>query len=167
MGNDIRDIAHLPGGDRNTSAPTSKETVMDYSMLTLERAFDTVEDIQQIIDYLAATSYDDWQLDVVRSADGSKNCFFGHLFQWAENAASEHGASTEDARLWANLVWEAFEERWATTYVIYPINDGSNPRYPQATAKERVIAYLTALRDGEEMTTLEAMEADAAAFEAA
>lgn len=54
--------------------------------------------------------------------------------------------------------WDWFEEIWATTYMIYPVNDGESPswmnfKYDQPTAKERVVAYLKNLRDEKEQTT--------------
>lgn len=128
-------------------------------MSTIDKALAVVEDIQPLINHLAATQTDSWQLDVVRSADGTRNCFFGHLFQWAVDNASEHAPGT-DPEKWANHVWEMFEERWSTTYAIYPVNDGSNPKYPQVHARDRMVAYLEALRDGREMTTMESMDAD-------
>ena len=37
-------------------------------------------------------------------------------------------------------LWDWFEANIATTYMIYPVNDGTAPRYQQKTAKERCIA---------------------------
>ena len=128
-------------------------------MSTIERAIAVVEDIQPIIDHVADTEIDAWQCDVVRSADGTRNCFFGHLFQWAEDTAIRFAPGV-DPETWANRVWEAFEERWVTTYVIYPVNDGTNPCYVQDTARDRIVAFLGALRDGRKMTTIESMDAE-------
>lgn len=107
-----------------------------------------MKSIQEIIDYMEATSEDSWGVDVVRSKDGSKNCFFGHLFNM--------GKDQEES----NELWGLFEELYATTYMIYPVNDGENPYYQQATPKQRVIAYLKDLRDGKAMTTYEVMETE-------
>lgn len=101
--------------------------------------------IQEIIDYMESTSEESWGVDVVRTSDG-KNCFFGHLF----NMGSDESES--------NFIWSAFEEGWATTYMIYQVNDGADPRYQQVTPKQRVVQYLKDLRDGKAKTTHQLME---------
>lgn len=106
-----------------------------------------LENLDTVIAYMEATDEDAWNLDTVRSKDGKKNCFFGHLF----NMSPDEGR--------ANALWGMFEELYATSYRIYPVNDGENPRYPQATPKQRILAYLRALAAGEEMTTEQSMEA--------
>lgn len=103
--------------------------------------------LDTVIAYMEATDEDAWNLDTVRSKDGTRNCFFGHLFNM----------SPDEAR--ANALWAMFEDLYSTTYRIYPINDGSDPRYPQETPKQRILAYLRALAAGEEMTTEQSMEA--------
>lgn len=103
-------------------------------------------DLASVIAYMEGTEEDAWRVDTVRSADGTTNCFFGHLFNMGGN----------DAR--GNLLWEGFEEAWATTYMIYPINDGSDSRYPQATPKQRVLAYLRDLNSGAQKTVPQVME---------
>ncbi len=105
--------------------------------------------IDQIIAYMEKTEENSWNLDTVRSKDG-KNCFFGHLFDMG-GGDLDHGGSH---------LWDIFEECWATTYMIYPVNDGENPKYQQPTAKQRIIAYLKDLRDGKEMTTHQLMDRD-------
>jgi len=90
--------------------------------------------LENIISYMERTDADKWAINVVRT--GEKNCFFGHLFNFA-----------------GSLLWDLFEESYATTFMIYPVNDGKNPLYQQPTAKERVIAYLKDLRDGKAQTT--------------
>jgi hypothetical protein len=102
--------------------------------------------IQEIIDYMEATSEESWCVDVVRVFDGKANCFFGHLFAMGKDDKE------------GNHLWETFEEAWATTYMIYPINDGKNEFYQQPTPKQRVIAYLKDLRDGKVETTYQCME---------
>jgi len=108
-----------------------------------------MEDINSLIQYLEATKPEQWLMDRVRSQDGKKNCVMGHVFDWgggdekAENSNATKGG----------LAWEWFEECWATTYMIYPVNDGRDRRYQQATAKERCIAYLKDLRDGKAKNT--------------
>jgi hypothetical protein len=90
--------------------------------------------IDNIIAYMERTDADKWATEVVRTGD--QNCFFGHLFNFA-----------------GGTLWDLFESMYATTYMIYPVNDGEVAAYPQATAKERVIAYLKDLRDGKTQTT--------------
>lgn len=103
---------------------------------TVTWAQETVENIGGIISYMESTAEDSWQMNVVRSKDGTKNCFFGHLFNMGGD--DERGSA----------LWGWFEERWATTYMIYPVNDGENPDYPQPTPKQRILAYLRDLSDG-------------------
>ncbi len=98
--------------------------------------------IDDVIAYMDATAEDSWQMDVVRSKDGSRNCFFGHLFAMGGSDAA------------GNDLWMWFEEIYATTYMLYPVNDGTNPAYPQATAKQRVLAYLRDMRDDKVTTVL-------------
>lgn len=116
--------------------------------------------------FLEATGDDDWNTETVRSADGKSNCLFGHLFNFGTELALTRGGTDEDAQKYANRTWEAFEETWATTYVIYPVNDGKHPKYQQDTPKQRVLAYLDALLAGEEETTYQSMESWARSYEA-
>lgn len=110
-------------------------------------AHDQLETLDGVIAHIEATSEDSWQVNTVRSADGTTNCFFGHLFNMGAN--DKEGSA----------LWDAFESRWATTYRIYPINDGKNPSYSQETPKQRVLTFLNDLRDGNAMTTEESMDA--------
>jgi hypothetical protein len=100
-----------------------------------------------VISYMETTTEEAWRVKTVRSKDGTTNCFFGHLFNMGANDAE------------GSALWHTFEDRWSTTYMVYPINDGENRNYPQATPKQRVLAYLRDLRDGKAMTTEESMEA--------
>lgn len=104
--------------------------------------------IDAVIDYMEATAEDSWQTEVVRSKDGTRNCFFGHLFNMGGDDAT------------GSRYWNYFEDVWATTYMVYPVNDGTDERYPQPTPRQRVLAYLRDLRDGRTMTTLQCMEED-------
>lgn len=101
--------------------------------------------IQEIIDYMECTSEESWAVDVVRTKDG-KNCFFGHLFSMGSDERE------------SNLIWSFFEERWATTYMIYEVNDRRDERYQQPTPRQRIIQYLKDLRDGKAKTTYQLME---------
>lgn len=110
-------------------------------------AFIQLANLDAVITYMENTDEKAWQTGTVRSADGSTNCFFGHLFNMG--GTDEQGSA----------LWNWFEELWATTYMIYPVNDGQNPAYPQPTPKQRVLAYLRALADGTELTTTQSMAA--------
>lgn len=94
--------------------------------------------LENIISYMERTDADTWATDVVRTGD--KNCFFGHLFNFA-----------------GSTLWALFEECYATEYMIYPVNDGKVAEYPQASARERIVAYLKDLRDGKAKTTQQLM----------
>ncbi|GAA4034644.1 hypothetical protein GCM10023063_18490 [Arthrobacter methylotrophus] len=108
--------------------------------------------LDSIIAYMEATEEDAWRVDTVRSADGTTNCFFGHLFNMGVN----------DAR--GNALWSGFENLWASTYMVYPINDGADSRYPQATPKQRVLAYLRDLDSGAAKNTQQLLEEDYAYY---
>lgn len=99
--------------------------------------------LDRIITYLEQTDEDSWCTDVVRTKDG-KNCLFGHLFD-----------------LGGSRLMDWFENI-ATTYMVYPVNDGENPNYPQLTPKQRCIAYLNDLRRGNAKTSYQLMEEYAA-----
>lgn len=127
-------------------------------------AAELIADLGPFIEHLSTTDAQEWQLDRVRGTDedgAQRNCFFGHLFNWAADQAERLGYA-EDPEGFASAVWDAFEQGWSTTYVIYPINDGANPEYQQPTAKERVIAYLRNLRDGVEEDTCTGLDRDVA-----
>lgn len=85
---------------------------------------------------MEGTDENSWQTDTCRSQDGTKHCFFSHLFNMG-----------------GNYFWEIFESRFATEYMMFPVNDGKNDNYQQPTIKERCIAYLKDLRDGKTETT--------------
>lgn len=124
-----------------TATETSDRTIRDW-------AYKTLADLGPLITHLETTREEDWQTDIVRSGDGTRNCFFGHLHAWGGDDA--HGSA----------LWDAFEELWSTSYRIYPVNDGKNPDYKQPTAKQRVLAYLRNLGSGAELTTCQSMEAE-------
>lgn len=115
----------------------------DFNMNEIPENF-----IDQFIEYCKNTTEDQWCVDVVRSSDMKSNCLFGHLFEFAGNDKL------------GNKYWDHFEANWATTYMVYPVNDGENPDYQQSSAKERCIAYLEDLRDGVKDTTQILMEQD-------
>lgn len=97
--------------------------------------------LEGILAYMEKTKPESWCVDVVKSKDG-RNCFYGHIFDMGGSA-----------------LFNEFENI-ATTYMIYPVNDGNNPKYQQGTAKERCCAYLKNIIDGKEKTTYELMFED-------
>ncbi len=100
--------------------------------------------LQEIIDYMETTKEESWCVDVVRTKD-QKNCFFGHLVNMESDPRE------------GQFLWDIFEECIATTYMIFPVNDGENKDYQQPTPKQRVIAYLKDLRDKKTPTTQDLM----------
>ena len=120
-------------------------------MSDFEKAIERLStDLQSFIDYCEETRADEWCVDVVRTKGNKQNCLYGHLVNWY------HGKGYEGD---VTAIWDAFEEM-ASSYYVYPINDGKNPRYPQPTAKERCIKLLENYRDGKELWTWEAMKAE-------
>lgn len=96
--------------------------------------------------YLVNTVDSDWCCDIVRSEDGA-NCLQGHLWRFVG----------DDARL-ANQLFDWFEYCYATTFMFYPVNDGTSADYPQSTPKARCIAYLDDLHHDRAETTEASME---------
>lgn len=126
---------------------------------TFVGALEAMKDMGPLRAYLGQTPADAWNLNTVRSHDGTKNCFFGHLYNFGAQQILDAGGTEAESEKYANHLWAAFEESWATSYKIYAINDGENPKYQQATARGRVLAYLDALAAGTEMTTYQSMDA--------
>src|SRR5690242_21599062 len=106
--------------------------------------------LERIVEYMENTPEDSWCTEVVRTKDG-KNCFYGHLFDMG-------GGDTEGG---GGSLWDYFEEAYATTFMLYPVNDGRHPDYPQATPKQRCIAYLRDLISGKKETTAQLLEEEA------
>lgn len=142
----------------DSATPTAHNSQVDT--LSAESDFDHVikklSDLKPFVAYLEQTKPSEWQVDTVRNSNNTKNCVMGHLVNWA------YGKDYKD-----NLspIWDWFEEMWATTYMIYPVNDGNAPawmnhRYNQKTPKARVIAYLKNLIDGKEKTTQDLWQED-------
>lgn len=96
----------------------------------------------KFISYLETTTDDKWTTGVCRSTTKEKNCVMGHLFRMNLD-------DDEQGRLW----WDWFEGCVATTFMIYPVNDGGDPRYPQTTPKARILAYLNDVLDGKVKTS--------------
>ncbi len=109
-------------------------------------------DIQDLIDYLEKTKEEAWITDVVRKDDG-RGCVMSHIFDFGGGDKRDESGFTTGGQ-----AWDLFEAIWATTYMIYPVNDGENAKYQQPTPKQRCIAYIKDLRDGKEKNTLQLME---------
>ena len=112
--------------------------------------------LADFIPYLEETKKESWCTDVVRTKDGKSNCLFGHLSNFCGHHPEEN--VSEDFDWFENLV--------TTSYVVYPVNDGQDERYPQSTPRERCIALMRAILDGDEPTTWEGMAICAAQWEA-
>ena len=106
-------------------------------------------EIQELIDFLETTPENSWRCDTVRSNDGKTNCVMGHVYAFGAGGYDKDGGSA---------AWNFFEAVWATTFMVYPVNDGKNPKYQQATPKQRCLAYLKDLRDGKEKSTRQLMD---------
>lgn len=99
--------------------------------------------LDDLIAVLEPTDPDTWWAGpTFRSPDQTQHCVLSHIFE-----------------MYGPDAMQLFEEGWSTQFCIGGVNDGTDPRYTQPTAKERSLAYLRALRDGHEMTTAESMEA--------
>lgn len=107
--------------------------------------------IDDLILYLEKTKPENWIVDKVRTKDG-RGCVMSHIFDFGGGDEKNEAGFTKGGE-----AWDFFEEVWATTYMIYPVNDGENKKYQQPTPKERCIAYLKDLRDGKEKTTQDYM----------
>lgn len=100
--------------------------------------------LDEVIAHLETTPEESWWAGpTYRSPDGTQHCALSHI-------EVRHGMQAMDL----------FEEVWSSSTVIGLINDGKNPRYPQATAKARSLAFLQALRAGDEQDTHTSMEAN-------
>lgn len=103
--------------------------------------------LNEFILYLEKTDPSSWCTDVVKTEDG-KNCLFGHLVDYFE--------CEPDDRV-SNII-DIFENLYASTYMIYPVNDGKNLNYKQDNPKDRCIAYLKNIMCGKEENTMQAFD---------
>ena len=63
-----------------------------------------------------------------------------------------------DGEKGANALWDWFENAVASTDRIYPVNDGEDLDYQQATPRERCIAFIQDILTGKKPNTFETME---------
>jgi len=105
----------------------------------LNTVLPAVFSLDVIIPYMENTTEESWCTDIVKTKDG-KNCLFGHLFD-----------------LGGGKLYDWFENI-ATTYMVFPVNDGENPNYQQPTPKQRCVAYLKDLQSGKAKTTYQLMD---------
>lgn len=122
--------------------------------MSTEEVIEKLSDLSPFINYLEQTKESEWLCDTVRNKGNTKNCVMGHLVNWFYGEGYEGNISS---------AWDWFEEMWATTYMIYPVNDGKSPEwmnftYDQGTPKQRVIAYLKNLWLGLEKPTWQLWE---------
>lgn len=98
-----------------------------------ELAANALADLPSFIQYCNETDESEWQIDTVRNVGNTKNCLFGHLVNWYYGKDYDGNVSP---------IWDMFEEIWSTTFYVYDVNDGKNPKYQQSTPKQRCVAYL-------------------------
>ena len=113
--------------------------INDQSPHCSKHVLPAVFSLDVIIPYMENTTEESWCTDVVKTKDG-KNCLFGHLFD-----------------LGGGELFDWFENI-ATTYMVYPVNDGKNENYQQPTPKQRCVAYLKDLQSGKAKTTYQLMD---------
>jgi hypothetical protein len=118
---------------------------------TFDEIAERLSDLGKVIAYLESTPEDSWAVNVVRTKDG-KNCLLGHVIDYVYGKGYEGNVMP---------AWDLFGEFWATEFMYYGVNDGTNPKYPQTTPKQRILAYLRNMQAGIEPTTYQSMELDA------
>ena len=101
----------------------------------------------ELLAYLESTTEESWCTNVVKTSTG-QSCLFGHVFDWA-------GGDSDIKK--SNQAMDLFEACYATTYMIYPVNDGTNKEYQQDSPKQRCIAYFKDLMIGKQKTTYQLM----------
>lgn len=111
------------------------------NMKHLEFMYDKNTFLPTFINYLKNTSIDSWCTNVYRTSDG-KNCLYGHLVEFVGN---DH----------CNDAIDIFENLYATTYMVFPVNDGRSEIYKQNNPRDRCIAYLQNMVNGIEKTTVD------------
>lgn len=97
--------------------------------------------LEEFLEYLKSTQEKSWCEKVTKTKDGRK-CVLGHVFDFGRAA----GCS-------GNYAMDMFEEIYATSYMMFLVNDGDHPDYPQPTPKQRCISYFTNMMNGKEKTT--------------
>lgn len=154
-------------------APTKAQLRTEADEMAVQRpdkistiAADMLASLDEFIAWCTATSEKQWTCDVVRSADGTSNCLFGHLFDWAEAIGQhKHGMDAERTQTLANHIWERFEAQYASTYKVYPVNDGQNPDYPQDTPRQRCIALLEDMNNDGWVDSITSMDREGTTYD--
>lgn len=113
----------------------------ENEMITIEFMYDKNAFLTAFINYLKNTTIDSWCTDVYRTKD-NKNCLFGHLVAFVGDDN-------------CNAAIDIFENLYATTYMVFPVNDGTSETYTQDNPRDRCIAYLQNMLEGKEHTTVE------------
>ena len=104
--------------------------------------------LEDFIPYLEKTPEDSWCIDVVRNEKG--NCLFGHLSNFCGHKDNDR----------VDLDFEWFEYFIASTYMVYPVNDGKDERYAQSSIKERCVSYMEDILSGRELSSLAWLKID-------
>lgn len=120
--------------------------------------------LASLIEHLERTTDAQWLVDRVRDNHTGAGCLMSHVFDWGGGDTPITDGFNKNG---GTEAWNWFEAIYATTYMVYPVNDGENAKYQQVTPRERCIAYLKDLRDGNEKTTLAYEEEYEAAWNAA
>ncbi len=106
--------------------------------------YDKVTFLTGFIEYLKGTTKESWCDLVYRTKDG-RNCLFGHLVEYFD--------VPDDTNI--SPILDTFENNFASTYMVFPVNDGKSNIYLQDNPRDRCIAYLTDMANGKTPTTWE------------
>ncbi len=100
--------------------------------------------LEGVIQYLKRTKDDQWLMRKCATKEQDKWCLRWHIVKYGESEMID--------------AWSLFENCIANEFMIYPVNDWEDPRYKQATPKERCIAYLQDIHDWVQPNILQLME---------
>ena len=124
--------------------------MIEKPIIPIEELFDKdkINWLHSLLDYLQKTKEDEWCVGVCRKTDTAiqKNCLLGHVFNFG--SIDFFGKNSEKG---ANAALNFFDNI-ATTYIFYPINDGTNPNYQEPTPKQRCVSFLKNILSSKEKT---------------